>query len=86
MTLPPKHSPQFGNPVNHNPPPGTDANNSITSNLQQSQPVAVTGANTKDASLVNYDKPPVAVLDADKVKNMQNETPDGASGARVAGA
>jgi|21_taG_2_1085346.scaffolds.fasta_scaffold00073_10 hypothetical protein len=67
-------------------PPGTDTDNSITNNLQQNQSVAVTGANTKDASLGNYGKLPVAVLDADKVKDMQNETPDGASSATVAGA
>lgn len=83
--IPAPPAPPVGQPTGAT-PPGPDAINSITSNLQKPQPVAVTGENTKDASLVNYDKPPVAVLDADKVKNMQNETPDGASGARVAGA
>ena len=83
--IPAPSAPPVGQPTGAA-PPGPDANNSITSNLQQPQQVAVTGANTKDASLGNYGKPPVAVLDADKVKNMQNESLDGASGATVAGA
>jgi len=66
-------------------PPGPETNNSITSNLQLPQPVGVTSANTENARLENYGKPPVAVIDPAKLKEIQNESPDGVS-STVAGA
>tara|TARA_R110002167_G_scaffold182779_2_gene383224 strand:+ start:645 stop:1532 length:888 start_codon:yes stop_codon:yes gene_type:complete len=72
MTFPPSQSPPLG-------PPGPNTNNPITSNLQPPQPVAVTGADTKDGSLGKYGKVGVSggntqVDNLDPTKLVQAQT------------
>ena len=60
-------------------PPGPNTNNPITSNLQPPQPVAVTGADTKDGSLGKYGKVGVSggntqVDNLDPTKLVQAQT------------
>ena len=95
VTRPPAVSPQIGNqPGQLGYTPGSDANNPITDNLQDwgNGQVAVNGPstlldeNSQQEPLSFYDsKPPVAVIDPAKLKEIQNESPDGVS-STVAGA
>ncbi len=87
--IPAPPAPPPGHPTGA-PPPGTDGmdiKTATNSNFTPSNDGSVTPTQTTLGQYGQQDpSKQVAVLDTEKVKNMQNESEDGASAAKVAGA